>query len=99
MNAQPLVILPLPASSGTSSPEKRTLPGMRQPLPCPDLVLQWTWALFGWRGVFLLAHSYWGGPCPSVKRTVFMLKQWLYSSFLRWLQLVLRNAIRCQNKV
>lgn len=57
MNAQPLVILSLPASSGTSSPEKRTLPGMQQPLPCPDLVLQWMWALFVWLGVFLLAHS------------------------------------------
>lgn len=57
MNAQPLVILSLPASSGTSSPEKRALLGMQQPLPCPDLVLRWMWALFVWLGVFLLAHS------------------------------------------
>lgn len=68
MNAQPLVILPLLASSGTSSPEKHTLPGMRQPLPCPDLVLRWMWALFVWLGVFLLAHSYWGDHVHQSKR-------------------------------
>lgn len=52
MSAQPLVTLPLLASRGTSSPEKRTLPGMQQPLPCTDLVLGWMWALFVCLGVF-----------------------------------------------
>lgn len=91
----------IPAPATARRPDMQHLPSSQG----SRFVLGWVWGffcLFGFGGFFVLADSWQGGHAfrsnlkgmswPSV------LKLWFYFSFLRWMQPVLRNAMRCQNE-